>query len=162
MKIAFIGHRHIERTEALKEKLTQLAEVLIVEYNADIFLFGSKSEFNDLCYEVITDLKDKYKYIQRIYVRAEYEYVDEFYIKYLLSLYEDTFYPSQACGAGKLSYVKRNQVMIDMCEVLVTYFDNRLKNRTGGTKIAVAYAYRRKKSVINLFENDTTVLRNER
>ena len=42
-------HRKINETEELKQKLTEVIENLIVHENVDTFLFGSKSEFNDLC-----------------------------------------------------------------------------------------------------------------
>ena len=57
------------------------------------FLFGSKSRFDDLCYEAVTELKKKYVHIQRIYVRAEFPYIDESYKSYLLKGYEETYYP---------------------------------------------------------------------
>jgi len=156
MNIAFIGHRKIERTKTLKDRLTQLVEKLIVKDGADTFLFGSRSEFNDLCYEVVTELQDEFEHIRRIFIRAEYEYIDKPYYEYLLSLYEDTFYPAQVHGAGKLSYVKRNQVMIDMCDLLVAYCDKGYEptaKTNSGTKIAVDYARKKNKTVINLFES---------
>ena len=56
----FIGHRKINETEELKQKLTEVIENLIVNENVDTFLFGSKSEFNDLCRYTVTELKKKY------------------------------------------------------------------------------------------------------
>ncbi len=155
MKVAFIGHRKIEQTFELKEKLTNEIERLIVNDNADTFLFGSKSEFNDLCYEVVSNLKSKYVYIQRVFVRAEYEFIDKSYSDYLLTLYEDTFFPIEVQKAGMLSYIKRNQVMIDMSDVLVTFCNPKyilVSNTRSGTKIAVDYALKKKKRIINLFE----------
>lgn len=56
----FIGHRTINETEQLKLKLYNIIEKLIIEENVDTFLFGSKSRFNDLCYELVTEIKGKY------------------------------------------------------------------------------------------------------
>ncbi len=154
MKVAFIGHRNIERTQELRECLTQTVESLIVNENADIFLFGSRSAFNDLCYEIVTELQNKYGHIKRIYVRAEYEYIKKEYIDYLSSLYEDTFFPIEVHGAGVLSYIKRNRVMIDMCDVLVAYCNQDYAPPTrvrSGTKTAVEYARSKHKRIINLF-----------
>ncbi len=50
----FIGHRTINETEELKTKLNDIIEKLIVESNVDTFLFGSKSQFNSLCLELVT------------------------------------------------------------------------------------------------------------
>ena len=68
----FFGHRTINETEELKSKLIETIEKLIVEKQVDTFLFGSKSRFNSLCQETVTELKEKYPHIKRIYVRAEY------------------------------------------------------------------------------------------
>ena len=58
----FFGHRKISETEELKSKLIEIIEKLIVEKQVDTFLFGSKSRFNSLCLELVTELKEKYPY----------------------------------------------------------------------------------------------------
>lgn len=156
VQVAFIGHRQIEKTEELKQKLTEIVATLIKE-GADKFLFGSKSAFDDLCYEVVTKLKRNYPHIKRIYVRAMYEELSDYYEKYLLESYEQTIFPEGVSGAGYRSYVKRNQAMIDMCDILVTYFDkdytpmgrSRISKRSG-TMIAVQYAEKKKKRITNV------------
>ena len=45
----FFGHRKIDETEELKNKLYEIIEKLIVNEKIDTFLFGSKSEFDSLC-----------------------------------------------------------------------------------------------------------------
>lgn len=155
MTVAFIGHRNVDNSQSLKLRVTEIIEKLIVEKNADNFLFGSKSEFDNLCYEVVTEQKKKYPQICRVFVRAEYEYINESYSEYLSSLYEDTFFPTQVHGAGALSYIKRNKVMIDMTDFLVVYFNEDYvpKSKTkSGTKIAVNYAQGKNVPIINLFE----------
>lgn len=109
----FIGHREINVTDELKEKLRVVIECLIVDENIDKFLFGSKSQFDDLCYDIVTKIKKEYPHIKRIFVRAEYPYIDESYKAYLLENYEDTYFPKSVLGAGKASYVKRNCEMIE-------------------------------------------------
>ena len=79
----FFGNRTINETEELKAVLTKIIEKLIVEEKVDTFLFGSKSRFNSLCQETVTALKEKYPYIKRVYVRAEYPYISEEYKSYL-------------------------------------------------------------------------------
>ena len=52
----FFGHRKIDKTPELIERLTKAIEVLITENEVDVFYFGSKSEFDDLCHKVATEL----------------------------------------------------------------------------------------------------------
>ena len=63
----FFGHRKIDETEELKNNLYEIIENLIVNEKVDTFLFGSKSQFDDLCHKIVTDLKEKYPHIKRIY-----------------------------------------------------------------------------------------------
>lgn len=154
MIIAFIGHRNVKDEKMLKLKINSMIETLILKENADTFLFGSKSQFNDICYESVTELKLRYPYIRRIYVRSAYEYIDNEYKDYLLSLYEDSIFPKIVREAGRASYIRRNEAMIDMCDVLVVYFmadyeplEN--KSRKSGTGLAMKYAVRKGKSIIN-------------
>ena len=99
----FFGHRKINLTEDLKSKLRVTMEKLIVDEKVDMFLFGSRSDFDDLCYEIVTELKEKHPHIKRVYVRAEYPFIDESYRNYILESYEDTYYPERMENAGRAS-----------------------------------------------------------
>lgn len=162
----FIGHRKIKKTAELKNNLSKIIERLIAENNVDTFLFGSKSQFNDLCWELVTELKEKYPEIKRIYVRAEFPYIGDDYKNYLLQYYEDTYYPESIIDAGKSVYVERNYKMIDNCNFCVVYFDKdyehaRRKNSKkdlldyqpkSGTKVAYEYTVKKKKKIINVLD----------
>ena len=122
-KCCFFGHRTINETEELKAKLIEIIEKLIVEKQVDTFLFGSKSRFNNLCVELVTEMKEKYPHIKRVYVRAEYPYISEHYKNYLLENYEDTYYPEKILNSGRASYVERNYEMIDNSQFCIVYYD---------------------------------------
>ncbi len=146
----FFGHRKINETEELKSKLIEIIEKLIVEKQVDTFLLGSKSRFNSLCLEAVTDIKEKYPHIKRVYVRAEYPYISEHYKKYLLENYEDTYYPEKIIHSGRASYVERNYEMIDKSHYCIVYYDelNIPAIRKSGTKIALDYAIKKCKNII--------------
>lgn len=145
----FLGHREINITDELKKNLRVVIEHLITEENIDIFLFGSKSRFDSLCQETVTELKEKYPHIKRVYVRAENPYIDESYEAYLLESYEDTYFPKSVLGAGKASYVKRNYEMIDKSCYCIIYYDEQgaPTTRKSGTKIALDYAIKKGKQI---------------
>ena len=145
----FLGHREINITDELKENLRVVIEHLITEESIDIFLFGSKSRFDSLCQEIVTELKEKYPHIKRVYVRAENPYIDESYEAYLLESYEDTYFPKSVIGAGKASYVKRNYEMIDKSCYCIIYYDEQgaPTTRKSGTKIALDYAIKKGKQI---------------
>lgn len=149
----FFGHRKINKTEELKLKLIKIIENLITERRVDTFLFGSKSQFNSLCLDLVTEIKEKYPHIKRIYVRAEYPHISEDYYKnYLLKSYEDTYYPERILNSGRAAYVERNFEMIDNSHYCIVYYDEEstATNRKSGTKIALAYAFKKNKNVIEV------------
>ena len=148
----FLGHREIEETEELKDKLYTVIEKLILDEKVGTFLFGSKSQFDRLCYTLVTQVKEKYPHIRRIYVRAEFPQIDDGYKAYLLESYEETYYSEQAVGAGKAVYVERNRDMIDQSDVCIIYCEENYapKNRKSGTRLALEYAVKRNKRIIRL------------
>ena len=148
----FIGHKNVEETEELKYNVYKTVEKLIQEENIDTFLFGSKSRFNDLCYEIVTKAKEDYPHIKRIYVRAEYPIIDDNYKTYILNFYERTYYPKKIINSGKAVYVERNQEMIKNSSICVFYYDesSQPRNRKSGTKIAFEYAQKTKKRIIKI------------
>ena len=165
----FFGHRKIEVTDELVNRLKEVVEHLIVDKNVDTFLFGSKSQFDKSCLQVVTELKKKYPHIRRIYVRAEFPYIDEDYTAYLLKRYDQSYYPERMINAGKAAYVERNYEMIDNSSYCVIYYDEnymppRRKNGRrdlfdyqpkSGTAVAHDYAVKKGKSIMNLYTNES-------
>ena len=163
----FFGHRKIDETEELKNNLRGIIETLIVNENIDTFLFGSKSQFDDLCHKITTELKEKYPHIKRIYVRSASQHIPDWYEESLLKHFEDTYFPEHMENAGKASYVERNQEMINHSKYCIVYYDEnylppRRKNRRrdlfdyqpkSGTAVAYNYAKRINVDIINILEN---------
>lgn len=152
MTCCFVGHREIVKTDKLVKQLYLLIENLICDKGVKVFLFGSKSQFDSLCLEIVSKLKEKYPFVKRVYVRAEYEYIDEAYLSYLLKSYDDTYYPKSLSGAGRSVYIKRNFHMIDKSDFCVIYYDEKCapKNRKSGTLQALEYAMKKSKNVFIL------------
>ena len=134
----FLGHREIRETEKLKSEISKIVKKLILEKHVDTFLFGSKSRFDDLCHKILTEYKEKYPHIKRVYVRAEYPEISDEYKEYLLQSYEDTYYPKTVMNSGKACYIKRNFEMIDRSQFCVIYYVNDYTDngKKSGTKIA--------------------------
>ena len=147
----FWGHRTINQTDELKVKITEAVERLIVDEKVDTFLFGSKSQFDSLCLELVTQLKEKYPHVKRIYVRAEFPAINESYTAYLLQSYDETYYPEKILGAGRAAYVERNYEMINRSRFCVVYYDepNVPATRKSGTKIALDYAIKKGRKIIS-------------
>lgn len=168
---SFFGHRKIEKTPELREKLITTVRWLITEKGVCKFLFGDKSSFDDFCQEVVKELMGEYPHIKRVYVRTTYPELGEPYIGYILRDFEDTYMPERIENAGVARYVERNQEMINASDYCIFYYDENYqpprrkysKRSVGdyqpksGTKVAFDYANQRKKggkdlTIINLFK----------
>lgn len=164
MVVTFIGHRKLQVDGGFRLQLRKLILALIDDENADIFLFGSRSVFDELCLETVTEIKKLRTHIKRKYVRASYPYIDSSYESYLLRSYDATFVPDKIKRAGKAAYVERNEYMIDKADVCIFYYDENylpaqkdvngkpifFRQAKSGTKIAYDYAAQRNKTIINL------------
>ena len=144
----FVGHRTIENKPFIYEQVKQCVTDLINRENITTFLFGSKSQFDELCLEVVTELKNIFPNIKRVYVRAVYDYVTVDYEKYLLTLYDDTFYAEKARNANRLAYVKRNEEMIDKSSICIFHYKYNAPH--SGTAIAFKYAQQLNKRIIKV------------
>ena len=182
MTVCFIGHRTVIEVTRLRIKLIETVSQLIL-VGADTFLFGSKSEFDSLCWEVVTVLKKNYPHIKRVCYNAPHETVftskeeRQHFENICAKLvgrevrfkdYESAIVSPKSQNATKDTYIMRNQDMIDDSDVCLFYFDKnylppqkKLSQKhvadyqpQSGTAIAFAYAQHKKKKIFNLFEGE--------
>jgi len=177
---SFFGHRKIEITEELKQKVKEIIEDLIVNHNVLTFLFGSRSDFDYLCHLVVTELKEKYPNIKRIAYtcrsetctleseRAHWEEVYSYFRKEKVTLLgvEEEVEHKTKYTSGRASYVERNQAMINDSDYCIFYYDENYqpemrkysKRSIGyyqpksGTALAYAYAKQKRKTLINVVQ----------
>lgn len=154
----------MEQVEEI-EKLVQDTIYSLLWQGVNHFIFGDHSDFNSLCYEIVTELKDEFPHIRRTHYRTDYPDADDYTMQFLLDGYEDSICPVGVAGAGRAAYVKRNQAMINDSDICVFYFDEtyqlsrRRQSKTSlsdyqpksGTRIAFDYANAHGKRVINLY-----------
>ena len=176
---SFFGHRKIEITEELKQKVKEVIEDLIVNHSVLTFLFGSRSDFDYLCHLVVTELKEKYpNIIRKCYtcrsetctLESERVYWEEIYSHFrkekvtLLGVEEEVEHKTKYTS-GKASYIERNQAMIDNSDYCIFYYNPNYKPKPrkqskrdityyqpkSGTSLAYKYAQKKKKEIINIF-----------
>lgn len=162
--VCFIGHRKIEDTTELRTTLAKTLADLIENQGIANFLFGDKSAFDSLCYDMVTEIQKEYPHIRRIKYRKDTPVLDEYSKPLFIKGYEDSICPEGVEKAGKASYIKRNQAMIDASEICIFYYNedylpDKIKiSKTAvnsyqpksGTKIAFDYAMKQGKEIVNL------------
>lgn len=176
-RACFIGHRKIEQSVDLINRLTCEIRRLITEESVAFFLFGSGSDFDSLCHSIVTSLQTEFPNIRRVAYTCKHELAcmkedkeemerrwshflnEEVHIKD----YDAEYSHPTKYTAGRGNYVERNMAMIDDSDFCMFYYDKnylplRRKNSPGdlsdyqpksGTKIAYDYAVQKNKTIIN-------------
>ncbi len=171
--VCFIGHRKINTTDELKQKVRNTVTQLIENEGIVNFIFGSRSEFNSLCHDIVTQLQEKYPNIKRIVFtcrhefailkesKAEIERIHEVIHKEKCSFedYDEEYEHPTKYSSGRANYVERNQAMIKESDICIFYYDEKYlppKHKTydyqpnSGTALAYEFAKQKKKRIINL------------
>lgn len=177
-KVCFIGHRDVPDTQELRKRIQITVERLIKEENVIFFLFGSRSDFDSLCHDVVTELKEKYPGIQRVACtcrhesaamkedKAEKERIWSSILKQPVRIkdYDAGYEHPTKYSSGRASYVERNQAMITDSDFCIFYYDETYlppRRKYGGsflfdyqpksgTAVAYQFAVQKKKKIINL------------
>ena len=169
----FIGHRKIAKTEELKQRLQNTIEMLIKEKQVRTFIFGSRSEFDFLCHQIVSNLMSIYPTIERVVYTCKSEFAvlkqDKTKLEQIFSNalkqditlceYEKEIEHKTKFTSGKASYIERNRAMIDASSFCIFYYDENYKpprrkyskrsvgdyQPKSGTKIAFDYAMKQSK-----------------
>ncbi len=181
MIVCFIGHRKINNAEQIESQLKDIVTNLILN-DADTFLFGSRSDFDYICWRVVTELQAQFPHLKRIKYnvlheiaftskeeRARYErlFFEFAHKEAHYAHYEEVIDSEKSFRAHKNTYIMRNQEMLDNSDVCVFYYDKnylppkRKQSKRqlcdyqpkSGTTIAFAYTTQKKKQIVNLFIN---------
>lgn len=168
---AILGHRKIEVDEELRNRIYSAVCDLIQNKGVNTFLFGSKSEFNDLCYDIVLDLKHRFDICMCFYPCRheafisfdEKQEIEQWFkrwsIKAKVLAFDRAIEFEDRYESGKASYIKRNYAMIDGSDYCLFYYsgnpnsiDASGKITNSGTNKAYTYALKRNKTIINLYE----------
>ena len=136
LSCSFFGHRNIRVDEDLKAKLKCVIELLITKENIGNFLFGSRSFFDDICYEIVSELQQKYPQIIKTVYPCSHESICEkhekedqeklleniLHKKVLVKVYDKIVRDKNLENAGRFSYVERNEAMINDSDFCVFYY----------------------------------------
>ena len=143
------GHRNIDLCDLSMEELKDDFENLILYENVNTFLFGGFGDFDKLCHELVSELKQKYNHIKRIYCLSDERHLMATKCpKYIVkSDYEELIYlPLDYDFYYKRIYF-RNCAMIDESDFVIFYIRH---TEYSGAYKAYKYAVKKKKKIINI------------
>ena len=149
---SFFGHREIEITNELYATTT--AELLkAVDFGCRIFYFGGYGDFDELCYNIVSNIKEQNKdlAIKMIYCVPQEKYLRKRSPYFDKNRYDEIVYLIPSFDGWYKSIYFRNCAMIDKSDFIIFCAEER---ENSGAYKAFKYAKRKKdKYIINLWEN---------
>ena len=147
---SFFGHRSIEITDELYARLT--AEIIhSVDFGCRVFYFGGYGDFDDLCYRIVTEIKEKYPQygISRVYCVSQERYLWKKVRYFDRTAYDEVIYLQPCFEGWYKSIYFRNCAMIDASDSVIFYAEER---ENSGAYKAYQYAKKTKeKQIVNLW-----------
>ena len=150
---SFFGHRKIDMTDRLYTVIT--AEIMkAIEMGCHTFYFGGYGDFDDICYNIVTKIKDKNTElkIKRIYCVSQERYLYKNTRYFNSENYDEIIYLPPSFEGWYKSIYFRNCAMIDQSDLIIFYAEN--KENSGAYK-AYKYAKKKNKYIINIWEDLT-------
>jgi len=145
---SFFGHSEIEITENLKESLKQVLEELINK-NCTVFYFGGLGMFDYLCWQMVTQLKQKYSFIKRVFCLKNPKHKNKFNRPSYLNSnnYEEIIYLDLDFDFYYTRIYYRNIEMLKKSKYIIFYVEH--MENSGAYKV-MKYARLKNKNYINL------------
>ena len=140
--VAFAGHRYEWHCIGVEDKLSQVLEELI-QKGYTIFYDGNYGAFDKKCASAVLQLKHKYPHIKLIRILTYYHHERDKYE--LPSYYDGSILPEIEELHYKQKIVKRNEWIIDNCDILVCHIEETYKS---GAYRTLKYAQKQHKPII--------------
>lgn len=140
MRVAFFGHKDTPST--VRNKLERVVIDLIEHRQADTFYVGNQGRFDATVLDVLKHMQTIYPHIRYSAVLAYMPSNGQVGFDYSNSLYPDGL----ENVPPKFAICKRNQWMIDNCDVVVAYVERSF----GGAAKYMALADKKGREVINI------------
>ena len=140
--VAFAGHRYEWHCIGVEEKLLQTIEELINK-GYTFFYDGACGAFDKKCLHAVLELKHKYPHIKVIKILKYYHHEKEKYE--LPPCYDGSEYPDLENLHYKQIITKRNEWIVNRCDVLVCHIEETYKS---GAYNTIKYALKVNKPVI--------------
>ena len=145
---SFFGHRKIINGVEIAEEVKAFVEKLIVEEEFTTFLFGEFGEFDEVCFECVSKLKEKYSMISRVCCVADEKELRKGKSQRYLQCYDEIIYLPLSYDYWYKRIYYRNCEIIEKSDFIIFYAEERVNS---GAYKALRYAQRKKKKYMNFF-----------
>ena len=152
MIITFLGHSSLYNCCDLYDKVKNAIIENTKPDEETVFYCGGYGDFDNLCASVCRSLKDERSKLEIIfvtpYLTESQQQKTNAFIK--SNLYDSIIYPPLESTPKKFAIIKRNEWMVEKSDLIIAY----VNLSYGGAYKALAYAKKKKKTIINLADTD--------
>ncbi len=149
--VSFFGHWNTEENENLVRHMKLVVEKLIKNYNIKYFLFGGLGNFDEIAWKVVTNLKEKYPHIQRIFIVSDVRQLRISKSPHWLN--NSNFESIQDIPISYPGFYRRiffrNLAMMEISDIVLFYVQPR---QNSGAYKTYEQAKRMKKTIFNFYE----------
>lgn len=143
------GHFEVDITEELKAK-TRIEIDKAIEDGVKIFLLGGRNDFDDLCYDLVTE---KLKANSQLNIKRIFCFALEKHLRKPPWWFKRKEYEALECPTKNLNYwytsiFFRNVAMIDQSYLVLFWVE---KRENSGAYKTYQYAVKKRKRIVNLF-----------
>lgn len=144
-RVAFIGHRIVDKLNAARDELLKIVTYLIEHYEFVEFLVGKDGDFDDIAAQAVRRVqKDLGKANSFLVWVQPYEMAMN---EYLEKSFDEIYLPPELYHVHyKGAIVARNKWMVDQCDLLIAY----IKNKDGNAKKIFDYGIGKGKYFVNV------------
>ena len=147
-RVAFIGHRHVERFACVEKQLQAVAESLIGSREYVEFYMGRNGEFDIMAASAVRRAQRRLgAHNSCLILVLPYAVAD---MEDYLNFYQEVIIPFGGKVYPKAAISKRNEWLVENCDLLVAY----VTRGTGGAAAALKKAVRSGKSFCLLDRGD--------
>lgn len=151
LTVSFFGHRFIDDSQTVEQKLYELLRIIISRGDREVeFLVGRNGDFDMIATSVIRRLKKEIN-AENVFLTLvlPYETAELRNNTEAFENYYDSIEISEASADKNFKYAitARNRDMIDRSDTVVVY----VKNQSGGAYQSLRYAEKNDKRIINLY-----------
>ena len=147
---SFFGHRTINTTDTILAATT--AEIWkAVDFGCRVFFFGGYGDFDDLCYQIVTNIQNQNPQfnIKRVYCVSQERYLRKTVRYFRRENYDEIIYLMPSFEGWYKSIYFRNCAMIDQSSFVIFYAEER---ENSGAYKAYRYAKTKKQThIVNLW-----------
>ena len=146
-RVAFFGHRRIDRLGEIEEKLVPILKELILTKEYVEFYIGRNGEFDEFAATVIKrvqkqlDRGNSALILTLPYTVKDIEYYENYYDEIVIPDAIGKTHPTAAITL-------RNRWMAETCDLVICY----IEREEGGAYAAVKYAMKKNMEIINICE----------